>query len=252
MAEPTISLTVADAVALVTLCRPQARNALSVAMCEELIAALAQVDRLAAAGNVRVATLQAQPPVFCAGADLKERKDMPPAQMSAHSKLIARCADALEQLSCPTIAWVQGAALGGGCELALACDLRVASTAATFGFPEVGYGFFPGAGGPVRLTRLVGFANANYLLLTGDRIDAAGAQQMGVVHFAQGNEEADATRRRLERQLAAYPPNGIRALRRLLASLQKEQDDAGMALARRLRDELDHDAHVRAGLAAFG
>jgi len=128
------------------------------------------LDALVASNEVRAATLEAAGPAFCAGADLKERAEMDPDGMSAHSQLISTCADRLASLACPIVACINGPALGGGSELALACDLRIVATDATLGFPEVAFGFFPGAGDPVRLTRLVGVSTATYLLISARRI----------------------------------------------------------------------------------
>ena len=166
------------AVARVTLNRPSARNALSGALCGELLATLGTMHAMAEAGEVRVATLQGAGAAFSAGADLKERAAMDPEAMAAHSQIIATCAERLAALACPVIACINGAALGGGLELALACDLRVVAADATLGFPELAYGFFPGAGGPVRLVRLVGLSTATYLIMSTARISGEGAVRL--------------------------------------------------------------------------
>ncbi len=116
---------------------------------------------------------------FCAGADLKERRMLAPDERAAHTAAIEAAAEALAALPMPTIAAVRGFALAGGAELAIACDLRVAAEDATFGFPEVKIGIFPGAGGALRLPRLVGSGAARDLLFTGRQIAAEEAFRMG-------------------------------------------------------------------------
>lgn len=239
------------AVARILLNRPTARNALSTALCRNLIDTLDSVTSMAERGEVRVATFGATGQGFCAGADIKERAEMRPSAMSAHSQLIAECADRIEAMSCPTIACVRGAALGGGFELALACDVRVVATDATLGFPEVGFGFFPGAGGPVRLMRLVGLSTTTYLLLSARRITGDDAVRLQIAHEAVRPDTVDEAGFALALRIAAHPPTGVRALRKLLRSLDEDQVREGMARARTMRDQLNTDPSVHEALQSF-
>jgi enoyl-CoA hydratase/carnithine racemase len=241
----------ATGVAHLRLNRPAARNALSVALCDALIEAMSRVAELYQRGEVRVAVLSGAGYAFCAGADLKERGTMDTGAMSAHSALIGRCADALATLACPVIACVHGAALGGGLELALACDLRVVASDAVLGFPEVSYGFFPGAGGPVRLARLVGISTATYLLMTGRRISGCEAVELAIAHEAVLTERLEETVARHATTLAGYPPAGIKALRELMASLDEKRTRGGMRRARALRDALNADPAIKQAIKAF-
>ena len=148
-----------------TLNRPEARNAISRRMAAELADALLDLGGRREARVVIVTS--AGDRAFCAGADLKERLTLSPDERIAHTAAIEAAAEALAALPMVTIAAVRGFALAGGTELAIACDLRVAATDAVFGLPEVKIGIFPGAGGVLRLPRLVGAGAARDLLFTG-------------------------------------------------------------------------------------
>lgn len=154
------------------------RNSLSMAMLAEGAGHLA---RVAADRSVRVVVLTGQgTKAFCAGADLKERARMSEAEVGGFHRSVRAFMDGLEALPQPVVAAINGAALGGGLELALACDLRVVAEGAEVGLPEVGLGIIPGAGGTQRLPRLVGVGRAKELILTGRRVGAAEALAMGL------------------------------------------------------------------------
>jgi enoyl-CoA hydratase/carnithine racemase len=155
------------------------RNSLTVALVAELEGLLA---RAAADRGLRVVVVTgAGDKAFCAGADLKERARMGAEEVHRFHAALRGVLRAIEAAPQPFIAALNGAALGGGLELALACDLRIASDAAQLGLPEVGLGIIPGAGGTQRLPRLVGVARAKDLVLSGRRIGAAEALAMGLV-----------------------------------------------------------------------
>lgn len=155
------------------------RNAISMAMLGELGGHLA---RAAADRSLRVVIVTgAGDKAFCAGADLKERARMSAEDVHAFHEGLRRALRGIEEAPQPFIAAVNGAALGGGLELALACDLRIASDAAQLGLPEVSLGIIPGGGGTQRLARLVGVARAKDLVLTARRFGAAEALAMGLV-----------------------------------------------------------------------
>jgi enoyl-CoA hydratase/carnithine racemase len=170
----------ADGVVWVTLNRPDARNALS----RELNLELIQVaERLGKDEAVRVIVLTGVgEQAFCAGADLKERKGVSAADSGPFISAISGAVEAWANIPQPTIAAMNGAAYGGGLELALACDLRILVDTAEVGLTEVRLGIMPGAGGTQRLPRLIGEAHAKELILLGRRINAARAMQIGVVN----------------------------------------------------------------------
>ena len=167
------------AVALLTLDRPDSFNALSSAVLEAL---REQTAAVAADGDVRALVLTGQGRAFSAGADIEEMRDMNAVAAEAFSRLGHDAMGALEALAVPTVAAVNGLALGGGCELACACDWIYAARSARFAQPEVGLGLMPGFGGTSRLVRRVGLAWGKELVLTGERIDAETALRIGLVN----------------------------------------------------------------------
>lgn len=193
---------------VLTLDRPAVMNAIDDAMLAALHTALDEVETDAGARAVVVAGAGER--AFCAGMDLKERAGFSDDDLRAQRALIVGLIRRLHELPIPTIAAVDGVALGGGFELALACDLIVAGTGATFGLPEVKVGIFPGGGSTQTLTWLVGPARARDVILTGRRLSAAEAEAWGVaarvVDAGAARDEAVA----LARSIAEGAPLGIR------------------------------------------
>ncbi|PTL85848.1 enoyl-CoA hydratase/isomerase family protein [Vitiosangium sp. GDMCC 1.1324] len=177
MAYENIRLEIEDAIAVLTIDRPKALNALNSKTFHEIESALNSLPPTVRALIVTGGGDKA----FVAGADIAEMVSIGAAQAREFSALGHRVMQQLEQLSIPTIAAVNGFALGGGCELALACDLIYASEKAKLGVPEVTLGVIPGFGGTQRLARLVGKMRAKELLFTGERVDAAKAKEIGLV-----------------------------------------------------------------------
>ncbi|MCY9516433.1 enoyl-CoA hydratase [Paenibacillus apiarius] len=168
-----------NGIVLMTLNRPEAANALSIKMLEQLrdAAATCKFDR-----SVRcIVVTGAGEKAFCAGADLKERAGMDMNRVRRTVSLIRESINDVEALPQPVIAAVNGSALGGGTELALACDIRIASETATFALTETSLGIIPGAGGTQRLPRLIGKGLAKELIFTARKIDAKEARDMGMV-----------------------------------------------------------------------
>lgn len=174
-----IEVSVGGGVATLTLNRPERYNALGGRIVGELGAAL---DEIEGSGEARVLILTgAGEKAFCSGVDLKERSEMDADAKWAHNRALNAFAERLARLQAPTIAALNGLAFGGGLEITLACDFRIAVEGARFALPEVGLGIVPGAGGTQRLPRLVGPTRAKELILTGRRIDAEAALEMGLV-----------------------------------------------------------------------
>ncbi|MBC7460530.1 MAG: enoyl-CoA hydratase/isomerase family protein [Thermoleophilia bacterium] len=164
------------AVGIVTLNRPKVLNALSGQLLSELIDALEELDR---DPEVRAIALIGSDRAFAAGADIGEMADASPIDMMRNNQFAG--IERIAHLTTPVVAGVSGYALGGGCELAMACDFIVASETATFGQPEINLGVIPGAGGTQRLTRAVGKALAMDLVLTGRSLSAVEARDAGLV-----------------------------------------------------------------------
>ena len=162
-------------VAVATLNRPKQLNALSYGLCKDLCLALEELD---GDDSIRVFIITGSERVFAAGADINEMVEATPFAGKAHERLAFR--DRINHLSKPMIAAVSGFALGGGCELAMSCDIIIASESAVFGQPELNLGTIPGSGGTQRLTRLVGKHKAMELVLTGRFMNAAEAERCGL------------------------------------------------------------------------
>ena len=169
-----------SAVALVLrMNRPEAMNALSRTLLENL---WDEVELAAVRRDVRALILAGSEKAFCAGADLKERATMTPTEVRAFLRRIKGIMDLVERVPMPTIAAVDGVAFGGGCELALACDLRVLGKDAKIGLTECALGIIPGAGGTQRLPRLIGVAKAKELIFTARKLSADDALAVGLAN----------------------------------------------------------------------
>ena len=173
-------------IGLITMNRPEALNALNDQVIRDLDTVLDQVE---AQEDILVAVITGSGRSFVAGADIGQMSELTAAQAKEFGVLGNRVFLKLEQLTKPTIAAVNGFALGGGCELAMACDIRIASEKAKFGQPETGLGITPGFGGTQRLPRIVGTARAMELILTARNISAAEALEMGLVSHVYPPEE---------------------------------------------------------------
>lgn len=173
-------LEISEGIATVTVNRPAAMNAMTVATLEELEGVVAGIVRNP---DIRAAILTgAGSKAFVAGADIAVMRDMTSTQARDLARQAHRIYAAIEQSPKPFIAAVNGYALGGGCELAMACDIRIAAENAKFGQPEINIGILPGFGGTQRLPRLVGKGRALEIILTGDMIDATEALRIGLVN----------------------------------------------------------------------
>jgi enoyl-CoA hydratase/carnithine racemase len=209
MAQPfeELTLELADGVVTLTLSRPARLNAMGMRLVAELRAALDLVE-----GDPEARALiitGAGPRAFCTGADLKERAAMDGPARWAHNRAINDVHTQLARLQIATIAAVNGMALGGGTELAAACDFRLAAEGASFGLPEVGLGTIPGAGGTQRLPRLIGPTRAKELILTARRIDAATALAWGLVSSVHPADELLAAARALAAAIARQSPRAV-------------------------------------------
>lgn len=209
-----------DSVAVLTLNRPDALNALSAELVDEL------ADELAESGadpTVRTVVLTGSEKAFCAGADITEiprMKGSSPADRLVFDRLF----DAIASMPKPTIAAVRGLALGGGCELVLACDTAVAGRSSRFGLPEVKLGVIPGAGGTQRLVHAVGKAKAMRLLLTGAQVDADWAFRAGLVADLVDDETVLDRSLEIAEQIADNAPRAVG----LAADSARQAHDTGL------------------------
>jgi len=237
----------ADGVALVVLERPGALNALSFELLAELADALERLDDDPAVRCVVLAGSGTR--AFAAGADIKELAIQTPASILEGSGFAAWAR--IDGIGLPIVAAVRGYALGGGCELAMACDLVVAGDDAVFGQPEIDLGIIPGAGGTQRLVRAVGKARAMELILTGRRIDAAEAERMGLVTTVVPADRALGVAVELAERIATKAPLAVRAAKRaVLAAFDGSLAD-GIAEERRRFAALFETEDQAEGMAAF-
>ncbi|MFQ5881560.1 MAG: enoyl-CoA hydratase-related protein [Candidatus Methylomirabilales bacterium] len=214
MERQTLEYQAADGIALITLNRPRALNALSRAMIQELGQVLDQAEEDQA---VRVLILTgAGEKAFAAGADLTELQHMSPLEAFHFSQTIQAVSNRIERLKKPVIAAVNGYALGGGCELALACDIILASDRARFGQPEVNLGIIPGGGGTQRLARLVGKPRAKELIYTGEMIDAQEAYQLGLANKVFPAAELIVEARNFAKKVIGKAPVALELAKRVI------------------------------------
>jgi len=197
-----------DFIATVTINRPASRNALNSATIEELRTVF---ERIRDDANVHtVIVTGAGDKAFVAGADITEMSSLTPAEGEQFARRGQSVFDAIERLGKPVIGAVNGYALGGGCELAMACTLRVASENAMFGQPEVKLGIIPGYGGTQRLARLVGKGAALELLLTGEMISAAESLRIGLVNRVVPSSELRSVCESLAKKIMGNAPQAVR------------------------------------------
>lgn len=197
-----------DGVCVITLNRPSKLNALNDALIAELRAAIDGLKDDASVGAVVITG--AGEKAFVAGADIAELAENSPTQGAATSRRGQACFDAIETLGKPVIAAINGFALGGGLELAMACTFRTASSKARMGLPEITLGIMPGYGGTQRLARLVGQGRAAEMMLTGDPIDAAEAHRIGLVNHVYEPEELLPQTLKIATKLATRAPIAAR------------------------------------------
>lgn len=244
MSDPVL-YAAAGGIATITLNRPESRNALNTAMCEGLLRAAAS-----AAGDesVRLTFVRASGPVFCAGADLKERKGLSEDQVRARRLRAFAAYDALERLPMPAIAVVHGAAVGSGCEIAAACDFIVATPDASFRTPEALWGT---VGATQRLPRVLGKRLAKDLMFTGRTLSAAEAQAAGWVSRVVPAEDLDAALAEIAQTVVTAPPTAIRLAKRCI-DRGVELDPRGALATELLAIEENLAAgDWRAGIAEF-
>jgi len=216
------------AIGVVTLNRPQALNALSYDLVKDLSLAVQDFDRDA---DVRVIIITGGEKVFAAGADIKEMAERGPFDERIQERLAYR--DKLNRIAKPLIAAVHGFALGGGCELAMSCDIIVASESARFGQPEINLGIIPGSGGTQRLTRVLGKHRAMELILTGDMLSAADAERLGLVNRVVPAELCLEEAKNIARKIAQKPPLAVKAAKEAVLKAANSPLDEGLEFERK-------------------
>ncbi|KAA1421897.1 enoyl-CoA hydratase [Nocardioides humilatus] len=246
MSEPGVLVERRERVVVLQLNRPDQLNALSPELMDELLAALRTADADPTVGAVVIAGHER---AFVAGADIKGMRDRP-----LHDVLTAPASRfwmRLAEIEVPMVAAVSGWAFGGGCELALACDLVVASEGASFSQAEIKVGILPGGGGTQRLARTVGKHRAMELVLTGCAVTAAEAQAMGFVNRVVGVDEWRDAAIDLATQIAAGPPLAVRLAKRAVLAAEDGPLGVGMLAERKLMELAFASEDRVEGMTAF-
>ncbi len=251
----TIKFDKEDAIGIVQLSRPDVLNAFSMQMFEELLDCTSRMI----AEEVRACIITGEGRAFCVGADLRERKkmsealppDASPFHRTAHLNISRRFFETLENLPFPAIAAVNGVAVGGGLELALACDLRIAGASARFGLTEVNIGAIPSAGGTQRLVRLVGLARAKEIILMGEIFDAQRAKDYGLVSEVVEDEKLLGRAMDIARKLTEKAPLALRAAKLALNSAFEIPLARGLELEHLLASVLSVTRDLEEGRRAF-
>jgi enoyl-CoA hydratase len=236
-----------DGVALVTLNRPDVLNAIDSQMLGELVQTLERLDADEACRCVVITGAGER--AFAAGADIKEMADASPVSLTIANSF-ARW-ERIRRIRKPLVAAVRGYALGGGCELAMACDMIIAADDAQFGQPEIKIGVIPGAGGTQRLTRALGKAKAMELILTGRNLPAREADLHGLVTRTAPPQETLAAALELAGQIAALPPLAVMAAKEAVNRAFELSLEAGLEFERRNFFLLFASEDQKEGMAAF-
>ena len=246
MSWDTVTLEWNDDVATITVDRPESLNALN----RETLVALEKALEETIEARAVVFT-GAGEDAFVAGADIAAMQEMETTEAQEYAELGHRVFDAIQYHDAPVVAAVNGYAFGGGCELTLACDLRIASENAVFGQTEIDLGIIPGWGGTQRLPRIVGDATARRMIFLGERLGAEEAADVGLVQEVVSQDELEETVEEIAEQLAASPRVAMTAAKEALNQSLESPEPAGLTYERRLWSGLFGSHDQREGMAAF-
>ncbi len=235
-------------VTLLSLSRPKQHNALSKA----LLTALGEaIEECWHDTSVRVVMITGEGPSFCAGADLKERAQMPEEEVARFVSKIRSTFGMLQEMPKPVIALINGGAFGGGLEMALACDIRIAAEGATMGLTETSLGIIPGAGGTQRLPRVVGVAKAKELIFTARRVDAREAYALGMVNLVVPKDRLLAAGWEMAERIAKNGPIAVAMAKEAINRGSEVDIATGLAIEARCYDVIVPTEDRIEGLTAF-
>jgi enoyl-CoA hydratase len=235
-------------VAILTVNRPDKLNALNDQVRNDMLAALAEIEHDDAIGAVVLTG--AGEKSFIAGADIGEFAGRTPFDQR-HAMRSPRIFDVMSSFPKPVIAMINGFCLGGGCEIAISCDLRIASEKARFGQPEIKLGLIPGGGGTQRLSRLIGIGHTMRLVLTGDMIGAAEARDIGLVEMVVPHDELRARTLELAARIASMSPLTLRVAKEAIRAGQRLSIEDGISYERDLFCLCFSTADKEEGVSAF-
>jgi enoyl-CoA hydratase len=243
----TVKLEIADRIAVITINRPEKRNALSREVRDDLYQRLQEIDSME---DIRAAIITGAGEAFVAGADIASMKDYTFEDAQKAARHGSRIFLFIENMKIPVIAAINGWALGGGCELALACDIRICSDDARFGQTEVKIGIIPGYGANVRLPRLIGAGKAKELIYTGRIIDAVEAERIGLVNSVVSKEILMDEAMKLAGRISRGPASINLAKQAINRAFDLEMDDA-LELSSKLYGDVYNTRDSKEGINAF-
>lgn len=246
MSPATLLITPEEGYAVIQFNRPEVLNAINIRMMTELVAALEELD---ARPDIRCIVLTGDARAFAAGADIREMADATAMEMLLRDQF-ARW-DRIRKIATPIIAAVGGFALGGGCELAMTCDIILAAEGARFGQPEINIGVMPGAGGTQRLTRAIGKAKAMELVLTGRMISADEAYRLGLINAVVPAEGLLDEARAWAREIARKPPLAVRLAKEAVLKAFDTTIEGGLEFERKNFYLLFASEDQKEGMKAF-
>lgn len=238
---------VSPQIGVVKISKPQTLNALSSEVLGELSTA---IEKLEADANIRVIIFTGEGKAFVAGADISEMKDMSAKEANSYAMLGAQLFQRIEFLNKVTIVAINGFALGGGCELAMACDIRIASDKAKFGQPEVGLGITPGFSGIRRMMEIVGEAKAKEYIFGGRMFDAYEAEKIGLVNKVVSPENLMDEIQKLAEEVASKSFNAVITSKKVMNALKKDVDEKVRYQSECFADCFRHKDQ-KAGMNAF-
>lgn len=247
MERQNIKLEVRDKIAWITINRPEVRNALDLQTVNELYAVLDEINASSETGAVVLTG--AGEKVFVSGADIRDIRAR--RKLDALKSINSRLFKAVEDCEKPVIAAVNGFAFGGGCELALSCDIRICSENAKFGLPEASLGIIPAAGGMYRMARIAGIGITKELILTGEPVDAQRAYQTGIVSRVVPQTELLKTAEQIAQKILSRGPLAIRIAKRSLNLITQLPTEAAMALESFAQGILFDSEDKQEGTSAF-
>ncbi len=237
-----------DGVAIITLNRPQVLNALNDRMLEELSALM---DEIAGDNEIKALVITGGSNVFAAGADISFMSSISPLEAEKFIILAHEAINKVADLDKPVIAAIAGLALGGGCELALSCDLRIAAEGSQLGLPEINLGLYPGGGGTQRLARLVGPGWAKHLLMTGKPVDSKTAFQIGLITKIVPAENLIEESKKLAAELAAKSQTAMRLMKKAINYSEYVDLASGLLFEQKTWAFLMSTEDAHEGLTAF-
>ncbi len=235
-------------VGIITLNRPETMNGINDQMMLELSALM---DEIAVDDEVRALIVTGGEKVFAAGGDIAYISGLNTLQAESFVALVHQAFDKIANCDKPVIAAIAGLALGGGCELALACDIRLAAEGSRFGLPEINLGIMPGAGASQRLTRIVGMGWARHLLFTGNPIDSDTALKIGLVTMVLPREKLMEEARKMARTLASRSPIALRTAKKCLNYAENVDLPSGLVFEQKLWSFLFSTEDQKEGMNAF-